>query len=127
MSRRRTRPRSKRASRAGQEPAPQEPKSRRTPDDLLNLAFDWIRKTGWPTRTRDKAIAADIYEKWIKATNRAWASTQCRDYELMAEMIREAFAELHDEEAVDSLQILLTLDLTLRARLEGKLARRLVH
>lgn len=91
------------------------------------MAYDWVRKTGWPTRERDEAIAADIYEQWIKATDAKWAATQSRDYEVMTSMIREAFIGLHDEEAIDNLQILLTLILTLRGRREGKLKRRLIH
>lgn len=91
------------------------------------MAHDWIRKTGWPTHERDMAIATDIYEKWIQATRAEWVATQSRDYELLTTMICDAFIDLHDEEAIDSLQILLTLVLTMRGRREGKLVRRRIH
>lgn len=104
-----------------------QPHRHRTPDELWKAALAWIARTGWPTRDRDEAIADDIYKKWIKATDAEWAATHSRDYEVLTDLIAEAFKNLHDEEGVDSLQIFYMLDFTLRGRQEGKLKRRLVN
>lgn len=103
------------------------PRRPRTPEELLKAAHEWVRKTGWPTYCRDNAIADGVYEAWIKATDAEWAATQSRSYERLIDMIAEAFAGLHGEETIDHLQILLSLDLTLRGRQEGKLKRRSTH
>ncbi|MGH8190789.1 MAG: hypothetical protein ACREP2_05020 [Rhodanobacteraceae bacterium] len=99
----------------------------RTPGELLEAAFAWIRKTGWKTHAEDEAIAADVYARWIKATDAEYAATRSRDFERMGNLLREALADTHDEEGLDSLQILLMLELALRGRREGKLKRRLIH
>lgn len=105
----------------------EQPRTIRTPDELLQAAYDWVRKTGWPTYAQDQTISGDVYEKWIKATDAEYAATQLRDFELLGNRLRAALADTHDEEALDALQILLLLDLTLRGRREGKLKRKRIH
>lgn len=99
----------------------------RTPHELHELAIEWVRATGWPTRDRDLEIARDVYAKWMKATDAEWARTKSRDYELLGNLLHEAFLGLHDEDGIDSLQIILTLEFTLRARREGKLEWQKIH
>lgn len=99
----------------------------RTPDQLLKAAYEWVRKTGWPTYAADQAIATSVYEKWIKTTNAEYTATQSRDYKLMGDLLRSALADTHNEEDLDALQILLMFDLTLRGRQEGKLKRKPIH
>lgn len=99
----------------------------RTPHELHEIAIEWVRATGWATRDRDLEIARDVYANWMKATDAEWAQTQSRDYELLDNLLREAFLNLHDEDGIDSLQILFTLELTLRGRREGKLTRHRNH
>jgi len=96
-------------------------------DELLEAAYEWVRKTGWPTYANDQAIAGEVYEKWIKATDAEYAATQSRDFDLLGDLLRSALSGTHDEEALDSLHILLTLDLALRGRQEGKLKRKRTH
>lgn len=103
------------------------PRKIRTPDELLQAAYGWVRKTGWPTYPQDQAIAGDVYEKWIKATDAEYAATQSRDLELLGNRLRATLADTHDEEALDALQILLMFDLTLRGRRDGKLKRKRIH
>jgi hypothetical protein len=99
----------------------------RTPDELLQDAYCWIRRTGWPTYAQDQTIAGDVYEKWIKATDAEYAATQSRDFELLGNLLRDALADTHDEEGLDALQILMMFDLVLRGRTEGKLKRKRIH
>lgn len=99
----------------------------RTVDELLEAAYAWIRKTGWPTYADDQAIAGEIYQKWIKATNAEYAVTQSRDFDLLGDLLRSALSGTHDEEALDSLHILLMFDLALRGRQDGKLNRKQTH
>ena len=99
----------------------------RTVDELLEAAYAWIRKTGWPTYTDDQAIAGEVYEKWIKATNAEYAVTQSRDFDLLGDLLRSALSGTHEDEALDSLHILLMFDLALRGRQEGKLKRKRTH
>ncbi len=104
-----------------------QPRNIRTPDELLQAAYGWVRKTGWPTYAQDQTIAGDVYKQWIKATDAEYAATQSRDFELLGDRLRAALADTHDEEALDALQILLLLDLTLRGRRDGKLKRKRIH
>lgn len=100
---------------------------RRTPQELMQMANAWVRRTGWPTWQRDEAIGASVYQRWIDATNAEWATTHSRDFDLLAEMIQTAFTGIHDEEGIDAMQILLAIALVMRAREEGKLVRRRIH
>lgn len=99
----------------------------RTPDELVQAAYEWVRKTGWPTYEQDQTIAGDVYKKWIKSTNTEYATTQSRDFELLGNLLRDALASTHDEEGLDALQILLMFDRALRGRQEGKLKRERIH
>lgn len=106
---------------------PDQTRPTRTVDALLEAAYEWIRKTGWPTYANDQVIAGKVYEKWIEATNAEYAVTQSRDFDVLGDLLRSALSGTHDEEALDSLHILLMLDLTLRGRAEGKLKRKPMH
>jgi hypothetical protein len=96
-------------------------------DALLEAAYEWVRDTGWPTYASDQAIAGDVYEKWIRATDAEYAATQSRDFDLLGDLLRGALAPTHDEAGLDALHVLLMLDLTLRGRQEGKLKRKRIH
>jgi hypothetical protein len=106
---------------------PDQSRKIRTPDELLQAAYGWVRKTGWPTYAQDQTIAGDVYEKWIKATDAEYAATQSRDFDLLGDLLRAALADTHDEAGLDALQILLMFDLVLRGRQEGKLKRKRIH
>ena len=99
----------------------------RSPLDLWQDAIAWVGDTGWPTRLQDLALADDVYARWIAATDAKWTNNHCRDFDLLAVLLGEALAESHDDTAIGYLQILLTLDLTLRARREGRLGAAFTH
>lgn len=99
----------------------------RTPDELFEFACAWIRKTGWPTHAQDLAVADGVYAKWIQATDAEFAATGTRDFELLCSLLRTAYADTHDEEALDALQILMLNELTLRGREERRLKRERIH
>src|SRR5690348_17820826 len=76
-----------------EKPMPDQSRKIRTPDELLQAAYGWVRKTGWPTYAQDQTIAGDVYEKWIKATDAEYAATQSRDFDLLGDLLRAALAE----------------------------------
>lgn len=102
----------------------------RTHEEMWEDALAWVKRTRWPTRMRDEAIADRVYTEWIEATNARWLAIGERDPdgEDQYRRLHDAFiAAGHDEEGADNLYILMVPLFELRARREGRAVRRRVQ
>lgn len=95
--------------------------------NVLRIAIDWVRRTGWPTRAADRTIASRIYDQWLTASNADSTETQQHDVELLHDMLGSALSKLHTPEGVECLQIILVLELVIHGREDGVIKRHRPH
>ena len=101
--------------------------NRRANDSALQVAFDWIHRTGWPTREADRAIAKRAYNQWLKGGNSGCAAAEQHDVEVLYGMLGKALSKFHPSDGVQYLQIILVLELVIRGRAAGVLKQHSRH
>ena len=80
--------------------------------------IDWVHRTGWPTRERDTAMAAQVFDVWLAATEGQRHAGGQRDRSALLDALHAVFSAGHDDEAAEHLCALfaVTLESHLRSR-----------
>jgi hypothetical protein len=85
------------------------PRHNRTETDLsqpLLRVLDWVHRTGWPTRARDTAMAAEIFDAWRSATDNTGRQSEPHDRSALLEALHGVFSADHDADATEHLCVL---------------------
>jgi len=69
----------------------------------LVQVIDWVHRTGWPTRDRDTAMAAQVFDAWLVATNSQRCAGGKRDRAALLDALHAVFSAGSNEEATEHL------------------------
>jgi len=85
------------------------PRHHPTENDLsqpLLRVLDWVHRTGWPTRARDTAMAAEVFDAWRSANVDACRPSEPHDRRALLDALHGAFSAAHDADATEHLCVL---------------------
>jgi hypothetical protein len=106
---------------SGQTSDPEElmPRHIPTENDLshqLLRVLDWVHLTGWPTRSQDTAMAAEVFDAWRLATDDTCRHGKPHDRLVLLESLHSVFSTVHDADATEHLCVLFAITLEAHMR-----------
>lgn len=82
-------------------------------------AIDYLANRNWATHEADRAIAEELYRRWIRNTDTTGDAPRSRDFDLLGIAMSEVFTSLYGEEGAGPRIIIFTFLLEARAGYDG--------
>ncbi len=106
---------------SGQTSDPEElmPRHIPTENDLsqqLLRVLDWVHRTGWPTRSHDTAMAAEVFDAWRLAIDGTCRHGKPHDRLALLESLHSEFSTVHDADTTEHLCALFVVALEAHMR-----------